>query len=127
MRPAFLEHLNMTVADPEATARMLIDVFGWHERWRGASKGGGTSIHVGAEETYIAIYTHADMAEPEGESYHLNGGLNHVALVVDDLDAIEAKVLARGLETHSHADYEPGRRFYFDDPNGVEFEVVSYA
>ncbi len=32
-----------------------------------------------------------------------------------------------GSQTHSHADYEPGRRFYFHDEDGIEFEVVSYA
>ena len=26
-----------------------------------------------------------------------------------------------------HQDYEPGRRFYFDDPSGFEVEVVSYT
>ena len=31
-----------------------------------------------------------------------------------------------GFEPHSHGDYEPGKRFYFDDENGIEFEVVSY-
>ena len=40
---------------------------------------------------------------------------------------VEAKIKALGYPTHSHADYEPGRRFYFDDENGIEFEVVSYA
>ena len=24
-------------------------------------------------------------------------------------------------------DYEPGRRFYFFDPDGIEYEVVSYS
>ena len=48
-------------------------------------------------------------------------------IVVDDLDAVETKVRTLGYATHSHADYEPGRRFYFDDENGIEFEVVSYA
>jgi hypothetical protein len=32
-----------------------------------------------------------------------------------------------GLTPFAHGDYEPGRRFYFFDPNGIEFEVVSYA
>jgi hypothetical protein len=26
----------------------------------------------------------------------------------------------------SHDDYDPGRRFYFLDPDGIEYEVVSY-
>jgi catechol 2,3-dioxygenase-like lactoylglutathione lyase family enzyme len=53
--------------------------------------------------------------------------LNHVGVVVEDLDATEAKVRAAGFAPHSHADYEPGRRFYFHDRDGIEFEVVSYA
>ena len=44
-----------------------------------------------------------------------------------DLNAAEAVVVAAGLEPFNHADYEPGRRFYFFDWDGIEFEVVSYA
>ena len=47
--------------------------------------------------------------------------------MVDDLDAVEAKVVQAGYEPYSHADYEPGRRFYFNDADGVEFEVVAYS
>jgi glyoxylase I family protein len=45
---------------------------------------------------------------------------------VDDLDAVEAKVAAAGLKPFGHDDYDPGRRFYFLDPDGIEYEVVSY-
>ena len=45
---------------------------------------------------------------------------------VDDLNAAEVAVIAEGLEPHSHASYEPGRRFYFHDRDGIEYEVVSY-
>jgi catechol 2,3-dioxygenase-like lactoylglutathione lyase family enzyme len=53
--------------------------------------------------------------------------LNHIGVQVDDLDATEARVIAAGLLPFSHADYEPGRRFYFLDPDGIEYEVVSYT
>jgi catechol 2,3-dioxygenase-like lactoylglutathione lyase family enzyme len=53
--------------------------------------------------------------------------LNHVGLVVDDLDAAEAVVIAAGLEPFNHADYAPGRRFYVFDWDGIEFEIVSYS
>jgi hypothetical protein len=53
-------------------------------------------------------------------------GLNHIGVVVYDLDATEAHVKSLGLKTHSHGDYEPGRRFYFDTPHDVEIEVISY-
>lgn len=36
-------------------------------------------------------------------------------------------VAANGFAPHKHQDYEPGKRFYFNGPDGVEYEVVSYA
>jgi catechol 2,3-dioxygenase-like lactoylglutathione lyase family enzyme len=59
-------------------------------------------------------------------NYKTIGGLNHIAVVVDDIDAMEARVRDAGFTPGSHADYEPGRRFYFDDHDGIEYEVVSY-
>jgi hypothetical protein len=44
-----------------------------------------------------------------------------------NLDAAEARVIAAGLRPFSHAGYEPGRRFYFLDLDGIEYEVVSYS
>lgn len=128
---AQLEHVNITVSDPKRTAQMLIDLFGWHIRWEGsAMAGAGYTVHVGSDDTYVAVYSGAkpDQIVPKQDaSYMTRGGLNHIGVVVDDLDAVEAKVKAMGLTPKSHADYEPGRRFYFDDPDGVEIEVISYA
>jgi hypothetical protein len=36
-------------------------------------------------------------------------------------------VKAAGYTPFNHGDYEPGRRFYFDGPDNIEIEVVSYA
>lgn len=127
MQMARLEHVNITVTDLQATADRLCDLFGWKVRWEGASIHGGRSIHVGNDTDYLAIYARGDVPKPAPDSYGHVRGLNHLGIVVDDLDAVERKVIAMGLEPNSHADYEPGRRFYFDDPDGIEFEVVSYA
>lgn len=127
MTTATLEHVNFTVSDPQATAKRLCDLFGWHIRWQGAAIHGGKTVHVGNDANYLAIYStgNSKMQEP-GKSYQTRGGLNHIGVVVEDLDAIEAKVKAAGYTPHSHANYEPGRRFYFNDDDGIEFEVVSY-
>ncbi len=45
---------------------------------------------------------------------------------MDDLDAVEARVVESSLKSFSHDDYEPGRRFYLLDPDGIEYEIVSY-
>lgn len=125
---ATLEHVNFTVTDPAATVAMLGRVFGWRIRWQGAAKGGGQTIHLGEDATYLALYRAPQAPQPAPrESYTTCGGLNHIGVVVDDLDAAEARVRAEGLVPHSHADYEPGRRFYFHDGDGIEYEVVAYA
>lgn len=126
MTHPFIEHVNVTVSDPDRTATLLSAIFGWRERWRGPARDGGRAIHLGSDCAYVALYTgpdrqHADARYPKGEP------LNHVGIQVDDLDAIEARVKTVGLIPFNHGNYAPGRRFYFFDPDGIEYEVVSYA
>ena len=123
MPSGFLEHANITVSDPERSSALLQELCGWHERWRGPSQLGGWTIHVGNDHDYIAFYTNEGRCGP----YPKGAPLNHVGLVVDDLDAAEAVVVAAGLAPFNHGDYEPGRRFYFFDWDGIEFEMVSYS
>ena len=124
---ASLEHVNFTVTNSARTAQMLCDVFGWRIRWNGPAKSGGTTFHVGDDDAYIAVYT-PPPGRALGEPDTLRrGGLNHVGVLVDDLDAVEARVRGAGFEPFNFADYAPGRRFYFLDADGIEFEVVSYA
>lgn len=125
-----LEHVNMTVSNPQRSADLMRDLFGWHIRWEGPSMLGGHTIHVGSENQYIALYTNEDVKAANngnGPAFRKSQPLNHVAMTVDDLDGVEQKVLDAGLEPYGHDDYDPGRRFYFFDWNGIEFEVVSYA
>ena len=65
-------------------------------------------------------------AVPGTGSYDITGGLNHVGMVVDALSTTETRVCAAGFTPHSHAGYAPGRRIYFGDPDGTEYEVVAY-
>ncbi len=121
-----IEHANLTVTRPERSAELFRQLCGWQERWRGKSKYGGDTIHVGEPDngaTYLALYTNDEV---KGD-FSKGQPLNHVGLLVDDLAAAESAVAAAGLEPFGHDDYEPGRRFYFFDWDGIEFEVVSYA
>jgi len=124
---AKLEHINITVPDPVRTAAWMCTMFDWKIRWQGAAIHGGQSIHVGEADSYIALFGPSRPPRAAGTSYEMVNGLNHIAVTVDDLDAVEARVKAAGFTPTNHADYEPGRRFYFDDENGLEVEVVSYA
>lgn len=121
-----IEHVNITVSDPDASAAAFGRIFGWKVRWKGPSLNGGTTVHVGEDDHYLAFYTgandlHKDVRFPKSEP------LNHIGIEVDDLGAVEERVRAEGFEPFNHGDYDPGRRFYFYDDNGIEFEVISYA
>jgi catechol 2,3-dioxygenase-like lactoylglutathione lyase family enzyme len=118
-----LEHVNITVQDPAAAAKLMEDVFGWRVRWEGPALAGGRTVHVGSADHYLALYAPAG----GGHTFPKGQPLNHVGVEVDDLDAVEARVKAAGLTPFNHGRYDPGRRFYFLDANGIEFEVVSYA
>ena len=120
-----IEHVNVTVSDADRTARLMGDIFGWHIRWQGRAMAGGRAVHVGTDAAYLALYTGPDAPYP-AERFAKSQPLNHVGVEVDDLEAVERRVVAAGLTPFNHGDYEPGRRFYFFDPDGIEFEVVSY-
>jgi catechol 2,3-dioxygenase-like lactoylglutathione lyase family enzyme len=120
-----IEHVNITVRDPDRAARLMGELFDWKVRWQGPALNGGRTVHVGSEDHYLALYTPRDTALTD-EDFAKGRPLNHVGVEVEDIAAIEAKVLAAGLIPFNHGDYEPGRRFYFLDPDGIEFEVVSY-
>ena len=116
MSPTQLEHVNLTVSDPKATAAWIERVFGWKTRWEGPAMETGYTVHVGSDDSYVALFAHGDGAsEPKSSSYTTKGGLNHWGVVVDDLDAVEERVKAEGFNPVNHADYVPGRRFYFRD------------
>ena len=126
MRTGIIEHVNITVSQPERSARLLQDLFGWQVRWQGPSLKSGRTIHVGDERNYIAVYAEAGPAKAD-RGFTKGVPLNHVGIQVDDLDEVERRVVAAGLTPYSHGDYEPGRRFYFFDWDGIEFEIVSYS
>ena len=126
-RPAIqIEHVNVTVSNSRQTADLLSRLFEWHIRWQGPSLDGGHTVHVGTDDSYVALYTPAKQPDPAADSDRLSG-LQHIGVVVDDLELIENRVIAAGLGTQSHQTYDPGSRFYFNDPDGVEYEVVSYT
>ena len=121
-----IEHVNITVADPERTAALMEALFDWRVRWSGRSQNGGHTVHVGSAEHYLALHTPGRTAQ-RPEPFGKGRPLNHIGLEVDDLDATEARVIAAGFKPFNHANYEPGRRFYFLGPDGIEYEVVSYT
>lgn len=123
MSQARIEHVNLTVSDLDRSIGLFETLCGWHVRARDVHSVRGEFAHVGASDTYLALWS-------DGEDYsgqQKGKPLNHVGIEVDDLDAAERVVRDTGLKTFSHGQYDPGpRSFYFFDWDGIEFEVVSY-
>ena len=127
MTQTMLEHVNFTVPDAKASAQLMCDLFGWKVRWQGPAKGDGFTVHVGSDDAYLALYSPPTPPASGDRNVDVTGHMNHVGVVVDDLDAVEQAIVAAGFTTRNHASYTPGRRFYFDDPDGIEIEVVTYS
>jgi len=122
---AYLEHANITVKNPDEIAQCFANLFGWKVRWSGASKDNGYTVHVGNQECYVALYTNDKLGKNCGNANHA-GHLNHIGVVVEDLDAAISLAKRAGLEPFDFGEYEPGRRFYFMLEDTLEIEIISY-
>lgn len=126
--PARIEHVNINVVDPKKTADSLCRIFGWSIRWEDPSRQQGTTVHIGTKDDYVTLCSNPDVGHAKPLEKKAAASLNHIAVVVvDDLKLIERRVVAEGLTPKNFADYAPGHRFYFEDFDGVKYEVVSYG
>ena len=110
----------------QSLCRNAVYVVDWHIRWEGTALNGGYSVLVGEADSYVALYAPVKILDHMKDTTTTLAGPNHLGVVVDDIDATEARVIAAGYEPNRHADYEPGRRFYFVAESGVEIEVAQY-
>jgi catechol 2,3-dioxygenase-like lactoylglutathione lyase family enzyme len=123
-----LEHVNITVSNIDTSFQFYADLFGFEKRWEGMGAGEVgpvRSMHAGNEHTYLAFFE----AEREGRRPADYGiaGVNHIGFEVDDLEIYRKRLEELGVRIHLEADYEPGKRIYFHDPDGVEIELVEYG
>jgi lactoylglutathione lyase len=86
-----------------------------------------------AYNVYLGLPGDGDVLEltvnvGRAEPYDLGEGYNHMALVVDDLDALLADIEAHGIEPEK-APYAPGGReeyriCFVTDPDGYRIELI---
>jgi catechol 2,3-dioxygenase-like lactoylglutathione lyase family enzyme len=84
-------------------------------------------VHVGSDDTYIAL----TQAKPEearrGTPYKGRPGLNHLAYEVDDVEALRARLRSAGYRDSTVPNAHAYRkRIYFYDPEGNDWEFVQY-
>ena len=119
-----LEHVNLTVSNLDRSIDFYCRLLGLRVRWRGTLSSGLAGAHVGDDDMYIALF---QSREPGAVSSDYDGvGLNHFGFVVDDLADCKGRLIEMGAPPHSEQDYDPGRRLYVMDPDGIELELVEY-
>jgi catechol 2,3-dioxygenase-like lactoylglutathione lyase family enzyme len=126
--PERLEHANLCVHDIDAVVRFLKTAFPDFRIRRDTTDPDGTRwVHVGSDETYIAL----TQAKPEearrGTPYKGRPGLNHLAYEVDDVEALRARLRSAGYRDSTVPNAHAYRkRIYFYDPEGNDWEFVQY-
>ena len=122
-----LEHANMIVRDIDATAQFLQTAFpGFRVRREGGS-GSDRWIHIGTDDTYIALNQAKSEPAEEWQPYSGKPGVNHLGYEIDDADALRDRMRAAGYKDSTVPNHHPHRkRVYFNDPDGNDWEFVQY-
>lgn len=124
-----LEHLNLVVND---LGESLVFYKAAFPHWR--VRGGGESIwhgtprkwlHFGDDYHYLSLNDSGTGKARDLKSNAL--GLAHFAYVVDNIDALVARLALVGFEVAIIGGHDPFYKSrYFIDPNGFEVEFVEY-
>lgn len=123
-----MEHANVSVRDIDATIRFLQTAFPeFRIRFDGTDAEGTRWVHVGTDDTYLALTQSTREPAKPWAPYEGVPGINHLGFVVDDADALRARLRAGGYEDSTVPNKHPHRkRVYFHDPDGNDWEFVEY-
>jgi catechol 2,3-dioxygenase-like lactoylglutathione lyase family enzyme len=123
-----LEHANLGVRDIEAMIRFLQMAFPeFRMRGEGASGDGSRWVHIGTDDTYIALGQAKADSKRHWAPYTGEPGVNHLAYEVDDVESLHMRLTAAGYRESTVPNAHPYRkRVYFYDPEGNDWEFVQY-
>jgi catechol 2,3-dioxygenase-like lactoylglutathione lyase family enzyme len=123
-----LEHANLAVRDVDAMLRFVTTAFPeFRVRREGKTWQGWRWLHVGSDETYLALNEAPRTPAEPWVPYAGRPGLNHLGFEVDDVEALRARLAAAGYADSTVPNAHPHRRrVYFHDPEGNDWEFVEY-
>ncbi|OYU72335.1 MAG: lactoylglutathione lyase, partial [Burkholderiales bacterium PBB5] len=129
MTTATLEHANITLLQIEPVLQLLLTALpGWRVRGQGTMDWFGKPIrwlHVGTDSQYLALQDGGEGRGPAWQSHQV--GVKHLGLVVDDLDALVARLQAAGIAMDHPGGSHPHRRSaYYHLGDLVQLEFMQY-
>ena len=121
----YLEHANITVNDPQEAIKFFQTAFP-HFKIRGGGSDMREWIHLGDDDTYIAI-NQAKQSDLKADKNYDKIGINHLGFVVQNVEKIANNLLSNGYKRDFPKEVEQFRiRDYFADADGNQYEFVQY-
>jgi catechol 2,3-dioxygenase-like lactoylglutathione lyase family enzyme len=112
MRTLGLHHVSINVDDVDAARQFYVDVLGAVERSDRPDFGfGGAWLDVGRQQIHLI-----EAAVPQDHGQHL-------ALLVDDLDATISELRGDGIQVSDASPVGTGRQAFTHDPSGNLVEL----
>jgi catechol 2,3-dioxygenase-like lactoylglutathione lyase family enzyme len=123
-----LEHANLIVRDLDEMLRFVQTAFpDFRIRGEGKTLQGNRWIHVGNDDTYLALSPATRKAAERWVPYGGRPGTNHLGFEVTDADAVRRRLAAAGYTDSTFPNEHPHRRrVYFHDAEGNDWEFVEY-
>ncbi|MDA3963589.1 MAG: VOC family protein [Planctomycetota bacterium] len=117
-----LAHVCITAIDLEATHAFYVQALGLTEHFRFERDGAVFGYYFRIDErNFIEVFGGGDAPKPAG-------GIRHLCLQVDDIDAIEARLAEHGVATRGKKIGGDGSwQLWCQDPNGVDIEFHQYT
>lgn len=118
-----LDHLNLSVADLDATTAFYRGLFGFEQVEAGVWQGKPWRI-LKAGEAMLCLYQF-ERADPDASTAHR---LSHFALRITDPVAFQARAAELGVTINygGKVAWPHSDAYYVNDPTGYEIEVVHW-
>lgn len=122
-----LEHANLIVREFDAMVQFLSTAFPtFHVRRKGLNNG-RRWMHIGTDDTYIALTEASEDAAEQWVPYSGKPGVNHLGYEVDDVEALRKRLAAAGFRDSTYPNnHRHRKRVYFNDMDGNDWEFVQY-
>lgn len=123
-----LDHLNLSVANLDATLAWYQRVFGFEPMERGALDDGARWAIIQSGEALLCCYERPEREALDGDALHARHihGLNHFGLRIDDRPTWEQTVQIENVDVlyGGAIEWPHSTAWYVLDPTGYEIEVA---